>query len=198
MPTNKSPDPSNDLLRLFSLAEENRREFDISAWNPRETLDIDLRIAADGSWYHQNAPINRPRMVKFFASLLRRENVHEKPCENKKSREKYALITPHLKYPVKVEEAPFLAVELRRRGAGKNQELFFRTNVDDVARADADHPISAANSGVPEIEIRAGLRAKLSRAVWLELAELLIPSEKDAGILGVHSAGSFFAVGGPE
>ncbi|MDA8011443.1 MAG: DUF1285 domain-containing protein, partial [Gammaproteobacteria bacterium] len=118
--------------------------------------------------------------------------------ENKKSREKYALITPHLKYPVKVEEAPFLAVELRRRGGGKNQELFFRTNVDDVARADADHPISAANSGVPEIEIRAGLRAKLSRAVWLELADLLIPSEKDAGVLGVYSAGSFFAVGGPE
>ncbi|CAJ2377457.1 MAG: DUF1285 domain-containing protein [Gammaproteobacteria bacterium] len=185
----------NELLRLFSLAEENRREFDISAWNPRETLDIDLRIAADGSWHHQNAPINRPRMVKFFASLLRRENVGE----NKKSREKYALITPHLKYPVKVEEAPFLAVELRRRGGGKNQELFFRTNVDDVARADADHPISAANfSGVPEIEIRAGLRAKLSRAVWLELADLLIPSEKDAGVLGVYSAGSFFAVGGPE
>ena len=195
MPANKSPDPSNDLLRLFSLAEENRREFDISAWNPRETLDIDLRIAADGSWYHQNAPINRPRMVKFFASLLRRENVDE----NKNPSEKYALITPHLKYPVKVEDAPFLAVELRRRGGGKNQELFFRTNVDDVARADADHPISAANfSGVPCIEVRAGLRAKLSRAVWLELADLLIPSEKDAGVFGVYSAGSFFAVGGPE
>lgn len=186
-------------MRLFSLAEENRRDFDISAWNPRETLDIDLRIAADGTWHHQNAPINRPRMVKFFASLLRRENVHQKNHENKKSREKYALITPHLKYPVKVEDAPFLAVELRRRGGGKNQELFFRTNVDDVARADADHPISAANfSGVPEIEIRAGLRAKLSRPVWLELAELLIPSEKDAGVFGVYSAGSFFAVGGPE
>ena len=193
------PASSNDLLRLFSLAEENRREFDISAWNPRETLDIDLRIAADGTWHHQNAPINRPRMVKFFASLLRRENVHQKTPEGKTSGEKYALITPHLKYPVKVEDAPFLAVELRRRGGGKNQELFFRTNVDDVARADADHPISAANfSGVPCIEVRAGLRAKLSRPVWLELAELLIPSEKDAGILGVYSAGSFFAVGGPE
>ena len=130
---------------------------------------------------------------------MRREKVHQKNRDDKNPGEKYALITPHLKYPVKVEEAPFLAVELRRRGGGKNQELFFRTNVDDVARADADHPISAAKfSGVPEIEIRAGLRAKLSRAVWLELADLLIPSEKDAGVFGVYSAGKFFAVGGPE
>ncbi len=123
-------------------------------------------------------------MVKFFASLLRREESGE-----------FFLITPHVKYPVKVDDAPFLAVELRRRGRGREQDLLFRTSVDDVVCAGADHPISAANSGVPEIEIRDGLWAKVSRAVWFELAGLLVEQEEGAGIWGVYSGGQFFDLG---
>ena len=155
----------------------------LSTWNPRETMDINLRITADGNWLHQNAPIPRARMVALFASLLRVE-------ENGA----HFLITPHLKYPVTVEDAPFLAVEMRRRGHGKNQELIFRTNVDDVVTADRAHPIFIANEK-PYVEIRAGLLAKISRPVFLELAELAVSAENDAQVLGVYSCREFFVLG---
>ncbi|MGR3985198.1 MAG: DUF1285 domain-containing protein, partial [Gammaproteobacteria bacterium] len=115
----------------------------MASWRPRESLDIGLRIAADGRWLHQGAPITRPRMVKLFASLLRVDGGG------------HCLITPRLKYPVSVDDAPFHAVELRIQGRGKKQNLLFRTNVDDVVPADCAHPITMSGA-IPYVEVRAG------------------------------------------
>lgn len=152
-------------------------------WRPKKILDIGLRITAAGEWRHENAPIARMRMVKFFASLLRRE-----------SGGAYFLVTPHIKYPVQVDDAPFLAVEMRAQGNGATQKLIFRTNMDDTVTAGKTHPITLTNQ-IPRIKIRANLHAKLTRAVHIELCELATPAEAGAQTYGVHSAGEFFALG---
>lgn len=185
--------------QLFAQLFEQLREFKIppvAQWHPRQSLDIDLRIAADGRWYYQGSVIERRRMVKLFGSVLRLE-----------SDGRYCLVTPRLKYPVTVDDAPFQAVELRRQGAGRAQNLVFRTNVDDVVLADRAHPIQVTTdpcSGQPSpcVEVRDGLRAKISRAVYYELAQILEPAEdgEDAAednqpVLGVYSAGVFFPFG---
>lgn len=186
----------------------------IAQWHPRKTQDIDMRIAADGRWYYQGTVIERSRMVKLFGALLRLESdgIHY-------------LVTPHVKYPIAVDDAPFQAVELNRQGLGQAQNLIFRTNVDDVVVADAVHPIciitSTGGQPSPYIEVRNGLRAKISRAVYYELAHMIQPAEwesdrennaaenhavgnnsaKDnftednAEVLGVYSAGVFFPFG---
>ena len=180
-----------DQLRGFKIPP-------VAQWHPRETLDIGLRIAADGRWYYQGTLIERRRMVKLFGSVLRVERDG-----------RHCLVTPHLKYPVSVDDAPFQAVELKRHGAGREQNLIFRTNVDDVVLADREHPIRVTidpcGQPSPCVEVRDGLQAKISRAVYYELAQLLEPAgredddesggEVSGRILGVYSAGEFFPFG---
>ena len=70
-------------------------------WNPPFCGDLDMRIAPDGTWYYLKTPIGRPALVKLFASVLKREG------------DKYFLVTPVEKCGIVVEDAPFLAVELK-------------------------------------------------------------------------------------
>ena len=85
-------------------------------FSPRELRGLDMRIARDGTWFYHGSPITRLPLVKLFASVLRRE-----PDGS------YWLVTPAERGPVTVEDAPFLAVEVNRRGEGRDQELIFRT-----------------------------------------------------------------------
>ena len=96
----------------------------IHKWNPPDCGPIDMRIAADGTWFYMGTPIGRPPLVELFASVLRRE-------EN----DKYYLVTPVEKIVIEVEDAPFVAVELHAEAAGEAQSLTLRTNVGDVVAA---------------------------------------------------------------
>src|SRR3990167_1686682 len=91
--------------------------------NPPFCGDIDMRIAADGTWFYQKTPIGRPALVKLFASVLKREG------------DRYFLVTPVEKCGITVEDAPFLAVEMRveaaAQGSTQGRMLHFRTNVDE-------------------------------------------------------------------
>ena len=43
----------------------------VHLWNPPDCGEIDMRIAADGTWFYQKTPIGRPALVRLFASVLR-------------------------------------------------------------------------------------------------------------------------------
>src|SRR5260370_40332757 len=83
-----------------ALPRETRGLPPVERWNPPFCGDIDMRIAADGTWFYQKTPIGRPALVKLFASVLKRES------------DKYFLVTPVEKVGIVVEDAPFLAVEM--------------------------------------------------------------------------------------
>ncbi len=72
----------------------------VERWNPPFCGDLDMRIAADGMWFYLNTPIGRPALLKLFASVLKREG------------DKYFLVTPVEKCGIRVDDAPFMAVEL--------------------------------------------------------------------------------------
>jgi uncharacterized protein len=143
--------------------------------------DIGLKIARDGTWFYQGSPIGRKRLVKLFASVLR--------CED----DGFYLVTPVEKVPIVVEAEPFIAVEMAREGEDTGQRLTFRTNVDDVVTAGAVHRIgfrSETGGGhTPYVEVRDGLRARLARSVYYELAALVVETDQGAG---VWSCGAFF------
>ena len=73
----------------------------VHLWNPAYCGEIDMRIAADGTWFYQKTPIGRPALVRLFASIIKREG------------DRYFLVTPVEKCGILVDDAPFLAVELR-------------------------------------------------------------------------------------
>jgi hypothetical protein len=144
-----------------------------------------MRIARDGTWYYMGSPIGRLPLVKLFAGVLRREDDGS-----------YVMVTPGERVGIKVDDAPFVAVEVRRQGQGRDQILAFRTNVDDLVTADADHPIrvAAAANGEPSpyVLVRPGLEALIGRAVFYQLVDW---AEERDGALGVWSAGTFFPLG---
>ena len=151
--------------------------------------DLGIRIARDGTWFYRGTPILRLPLVKLFASVMIRE-----PDGG------YALRTPAERGRVVVDDAPFLAVEVTRRGEGRAQELMFRTNLDEIVTAGPDHPLrvetAADGEPSPYILVRGGLEAKLGRAVFYEVVELG-QNEQIAGErqFGVWSGGTFFRLG---
>jgi hypothetical protein len=160
----------------------------VHLWNPPYCGEIDMRIAADGTWFYQKTPIGRLPLVKLFASVLKREAGH------------YFLVTPVEKCGIEVEDVPFLAVEMQVYEQSGDSSLRFRTNVDDWVECGPDHPLRFApepgTGGLkPYLHVRAELWAKLTRALFYDLVEL--GEERDVNgesMFGVSSRGAFFAM----
>jgi hypothetical protein len=160
----------------------------VHLWNPPDCGDIDMRIAADGTWFYHGTPIGRPALVKLFASILKRQG------------DKFYLVTPVEKCGIVVDDSPFMAVELQARDGTAGRELRFRTNVDDWVTCGAGHPLRFEPEGVtgglkPYVHVRADLWAKVTRPVWFELVEL--GEVREIGgteMFGVASAGEFYAM----
>ena len=158
---------------------------------PIDRGDLDIRIARDGTWFYRGSPIERQPLVKLFGSVLRRERDGS-----------YWLVTPAERGRIEVEDAPFLAVALTAEGGGRDQQLIFRTNLDEFVTAGPENPLrveAAASAGpAPYILVREGLEARLARPVFYELVEL--GTEQwvgDAMQFGVWSRGMFFRLGEP-
>jgi hypothetical protein len=169
------------LAEIATLAAE-RRLPPVEQWNPTRCGDSEMRIARDGIWYHQGSPIGRPAMVRLFATILRRE-----------ADGGYVLVTPAEKLDIEVEDAPFVAVELRSEGAGPQRRLAFRLNTGDLIVAGRDHPLRfdvREDGPHPYVRVRGGLDALIARPVYYELAELAIAD--DAAPPGLWSDGIFF------
>jgi hypothetical protein len=164
----------------------------VHLWNPPFCGDLDMRIAADGNWFYLKTPIGRAALVKLFASVLKREG------------DKYFLVTPVEKCGIVVEDAPFVAVELRVERDDAGQVLHFRTNVDDWVACGRDHALRfelQSHSGglKPYLHVRHNLWACVTRALFYDLVELGEERDVDGGrMFGLVSAGEFFAMARAE
>ncbi len=149
-----------------------------------------INIAKDGTWFHYGAPIRRIALCKLFATILRRAEDGT-----------YWLVTPVERGQIDVEDAPFTAVEMCADGAGDEQILRFRTNLDQMIEAGADNPIRVQlddETGEPRpyLGVRDGLEALIVRSVYYDLVELTVEGEvAGTRVLGVWSGGCFFPIG---
>jgi hypothetical protein len=177
------------VVGLDTIAGAARRETKggpppVHLWNPPFCGDIDLRIAADGTWFYQKTPIGRPALVKLFASIIKREG------------EKYYLVSPVEKVGITVEDAPFLAVEVKIDD-GPEKILRFRTNVDDWVVCGPDHILrfdpQPDGSLKPYLHVRRDLWAKVTRALFYDLVSLGEERDVDGErMFGLASGGAFF------
>ncbi len=153
--------------------------------------DIDIRIGRDGTWFYHGSPIGRKPLVKLFASVLRRDEAGD-----------YWLKTPVEKARIKVDDAPFVAVEMTVTGTGCDQTLSFRSNLDETIHAGPAHPLrfsfdDATGEPSPYVLIRPGLEALIVRSVFYDLVDLAL-EDPNTHMLGVWSGGAFFALGPVE
>jgi len=178
--------PVPDDLAALSLADiarmaEDRRLPPVEKWTPSHCGDSRMRIARDGVWYHEGSPIGRPEMVRLFSTILRRE-----PDGG------FVLVTPVEKLSIHVEDAPFVAVELKSEGEGEDRTLAFRLNTGDLVVAGPAHRLRFEEGPHPCLEVRGGLDALIARPVYYELAEVALAEAADPP--GLWSGGAFFAL----
>lgn len=179
-------------LGLASLQRETaagRKLPPVERWNPAHCGDSHMRIARDGTWYHQGTPIGRRELVRLFSTILRKDE------------DGFHLVTPGEKLSIVVEDAPFLAVLLYVEGEGQDCRLRFITNVGDEVIADGEHAIdvrtdSTSGEPAPYLHVRNGLQARIARTVFYQLADIAVAGEN--GVLGVWSSGVFFPIGSSE
>ncbi|CAN5281485.1 DUF1285 domain-containing protein [soil metagenome] len=157
----------------------------VERWNPDFCCSIDIRIAADGTWFYLGTPIGRPALVKLFSSVLRRDG------------DDYVLVTPVEKLGIVVEDAPFQAVEMAVEGEAESRSIAFRTQVDDLVDVGSEHAIrferEAGDGLKPYVHVRRGLWARVTRALSYDL--LALGEVRDvAGVptFGIAVAGSFY------
>lgn len=176
-------------LHGISLAElqtliDQRRLPPVDRWNPQACGHSGMRIARDGTWYHDGAPIRRPAMVRLFSTVLRRE-----------ADGRHVLVTPVEKLDIDIERTAFRAVAMHSEGEGRDRRIAFRLDSGDAVILDAEHPLSIVETDdgpSPRVAVRHGLEAELTRPVYYELAELALA---DGGSPpGVWSGGVFFSL----
>ncbi|MDX2464032.1 MAG: DUF1285 domain-containing protein [Porticoccus sp.] len=168
--------PYQSLLNTMTKHHKAMGEYlpPVGQWHPALSGLMDIRIAADGTWYHEGDAIQRLSLVKLFSSILKREG------------DEYFLVTPIEKWQIRVDEVPFVAVILEVVGKGSsNQALVFTCITGDIAIAGKDHPIRVEIDAVtgepsPYILLRSNLEAKICRSAYYQLAELAVPSGEDA------------------
>lgn len=184
-------DLSRASLADIARAVAEKRLPPVEQWNPTHCGDSDMRIQADGTWFHMGTPIGRTALVKLFSTILRRE-----------ADGGFVLVTPVEKLSIAVEDAPFLAVEATSEGEGKERTLAFRLLTDEIVVAGPDNPlrVETAPDGTPRpyLHVRGPrerpLDALVNRPVFYQLADLaLAEQERMGGRLGLWSGGAFFA-----
>src|SRR5205809_4053530 len=158
----KQSDPSSNTATGTSRIQKagSSNSFAVDRTRPPiDRGDLEMRIARDGTWFYHGSPIARLPLVKLFASVLRRE-----------ADGRYWLVTPAERGKIEVEDVPFLAVALTAEGEGREQQLIFTTNLDDIVTAGADNPLrvetTANGEPAPYILVRDAIEARIPRPVF--------------------------------
>lgn len=174
------PPPDLAALSLADVADlvAARQLPPVDQWQPKAESVSLMRIAADGRWFHDGSEIRRPAMVRAFASLLMRDGDDQ-----------HWLVTPFERQSIEVEDAAFIAVDVKQDA----DALVFRLNTDDLVIAGPEHPIAAR--GDPEtpalyIGVRHGTEARLNRSTYGQLVDIALES----GDLSVSSSGANFSL----
>jgi hypothetical protein len=174
-------------LRGITLAElqaliDERRLPPVEHWNPERCGSSGMRIARDGTWYHEGQPIRRPAMVRLFSTVLRREPDG-----------RHVLVTPVEKLDIEVDSTAFRAVEMRSDGTGSERRIAFRLDSGDAVILGPEHPlriVTTPSGPSPRVAVRHGLEAEISRPVYYELVNSVMEEGTDPP--GVWSEGAFF------
>lgn len=156
----RSPD---ELLALLEQAEKGVNGPPVEKWDPPLSGDMDMRIGADGTWYHEGDPIRRQGLVKLFASVLRKDG------------DDYVLVTPVEKWRIQVDDLPFVATTVERIDRDGEALLLFTTNVDVPVLVDQAHPLEMepGENGAPRprLRVRRNLYARINRPAFYQLVE---------------------------
>ena len=160
----------------------------VHLWNPKFCGNLNIRIARDGSWFHDGSKITRPKLVKLFSSILKKEGT------------KYFLVTPIEKIGIQVDDVPFLVNSMDATGLGRKQNLLFTTNIEESFLLGKKNRLRIefnrhTNEPSPYVGVRRNLEALIDRKTFYRLIELGQTEDyKNDLWFGVWSNRTFFPI----
>ena len=185
MPETRPPiELAGQTLAALATQIADRTHPPVERWNPTHCGNSEMRIARDGTWYHQGQPIGREAMVRLFATVLRREPDG-----------RHVLVTPVEKLDIEVEATAFRALTMTMEGEGKSRRIAFALDSGDAVIAGPQHPLTVLatpHGPSPRLAVRHGLEAELARPLYYELADIALAEGHDPP--GIWSDGAFFAL----
>jgi hypothetical protein len=173
------------LAELTEAIAERGGPPPVDRWNPSHCGHSGMRIARDGTWFHEGSPIDRPAMVRLFATVLRRE-----PDGS------HVLVTPVEKLTIDVETTAFRATQMTMSGDGDTRRIGVTLDSGDGLVIGPGHPLFVVATELgpsPRIAVRFGLEAELARPLYYELADIALAEGHNPP--GVWSDGMFFEMG---
>ncbi|NKB97832.1 MAG: DUF1285 domain-containing protein [Pseudomonadales bacterium] len=172
----------DDLFEELKTFQSNKRLPPVELWQPERIGEIDIRIDRDGGWHHEGRPIDRLSIARVFSTILRLDDGE------------YFLVTSPEKLKIVVDDVPFIGIDAQVRGDSQMSEIIVSTNMDDHVELSGQNPLEM-REGIPYVEVRNGLFARLSRNVYYRLIE---HGQDEDGIWCLYSNGTRFELGSTD
>ena len=125
-----------------------------------------IKIKSNGEWLYQNTLIKKKTLIKLFSSVLVADE-----------KGNFYLETPAEKGKIEVEDSPFVITSFVIKGLNKNQEIIFKTNIDEeivLSKKNSLFYKKYKQSFIPYIVIRKNINAKILRSVYYQLINKFI------------------------
>ncbi|WP_312969183.1 DUF1285 domain-containing protein [Acinetobacter gerneri] len=181
-----SPDADNKNLNgiiqyLKDVQSGHKRSIPpLEQWHPKHCGKMDLRVKANGEWWHEGQLIRRQALLDLFTKVLWKENG------------KFYLKTPVEQIEIEVEDEPLLVNQVDQIELEGKTYLQLTTCNQDVVIVDQEHPVFMREySGEmrPYVHVRFGINALIQRNAFFHLIEYgtLVENEQGETILALQS-----------
>ena len=152
----------------------------LDQWHPKHCGKMDLRIKANGEWWHEGQLIKRQALIDLFSTVLWKEDG------------KFYLKTPVEKIEIEVEDEPLFVNQVDQVEIEGKSYIQLSTTTQDVVIVDQEHPVFMREySGElrPYVYVRFGINALIQRSAFFHLIEMgeLLENDKNETILSLQS-----------
>ena len=135
----------------------------LDQWHPKHCGAMDLKVKANGEWWHEGQLIKRQSMIDLFSTVLWKEGG------------KFYLKTPVEQIEIEVEDEPLFVNQVDQVEINQQTFLQLTTTTQDVVIVDQEHPIFMREFDGelrPYVHVRFGINALIQRASFFHLVEM--------------------------
>ena len=152
----------------------------LDQWQPKHCGTMDLKVLANGEWWHEGQLIKRQALLDLFTKVLWKEQG------------KFYLKTPVEQIEIEVEDEPLLVNQVDQVEIDGQTYLQVTTTNQDICLVDKEHAIfmrEYQGELRPYVHIRFGINALIQRNAFFHLIEYgtLLENEQGDTILSLQS-----------
>ena len=160
----------------------------LDQFNPKHCGAMDLKVKANGEWWHEGQLIKRQALIELFSTVLWKEDG------------KFYLKTPVEQIEIEVEDEPLFVNQVDQVEIEGKTYIQLTTTTHDIVIVDQEHPLFMREySGElrPYVHVRFGINALIQRSAFFHLIEMgqLLENDKNETILTLQSGDFYLQLG---